>query len=192
MKKYAYFSIGIWLLVYGQLSHANACDNAWDTWIENMYADMKFNYDDHSVKISQGKELELFRQYLSNAEVVVSDLNRLISLSSNQELLRKLRRIQDDYYTIADMGRLSYAIILAEKRNNTDLFFGAVKGIYKDRFKHLALPLLNRAAIEYRKYQIRETKIDEEMAARKRILDSYRSMFDSVSGRLKFEYIPCF
>lgn len=156
-----------------------------------MSTDMTFNYKDHSVEISQGKGLVLFKQYLSNSETVVSDLDRIIALSDNQELLKKLRQIRNYYYTIVDMGRLGYAITLAEEENNVDLFIGAVKGIYKEKFKPLAMPLINRAAIEYRKNQIREAKLAEEAGARTRILDLYRSMFDLETGRLRYKYFPC-
>jgi len=191
LKKILYFSIGTWMLICSELTHVNSCDEAWVAWTSNMSSDMTFNYKDHSVQIAQGKGLVLFKQYLSNSEIVVSDLDRLIALSDNQELLQKLRQIRNDYYTIVDMGRLGYAIILAEEENNVDLFIGAVKGIYKEKFKPLAMPLLNRAAIEYRKYQIRETKLAEEEAARARILDLYRSMFDLETGRLRYKFFPC-
>ncbi|NDV93017.1 hypothetical protein GTH32_17760 [Alteromonas sp. 345S023] len=191
MKKSKYLVfVAFTLLWIPKLVLANSCDTAMDIWTKNLSHDMQFNYKDHSAEISQGRVLEILKKYSSNSETVLYDLDRLLASCTNRELVNVFRRMQTEYYTIVDLGRLAYAIVLAEKENNIDLFIGAVKGIYKKKYQHLAYPLLNRAAIEYRKNQIRQTKVAEEEAARAKVLKLYRSMFDSQSGRLKYKFRP--
>jgi hypothetical protein len=191
MKKSIYLVFAAFIYPYMHtVAWANSCDIAMSTWTNSLSHDMQFNYKDHSADISQGRVLEILKEYSSNSETVLNDLNRLLASCKNRELIDVFRLIQTEYYTIADLGRLAYAIILAEQENNIDLFIGAVNGLYKKKYRHLAFPLLNRAAIEYRKNQIRQTKVAEEEAARAKVLELYRSMFNAQSGRLKYKFRP--
>ncbi|GAB2700891.1 hypothetical protein [Aliiglaciecola aliphaticivorans] len=179
-------------LFYSNDAKSNqVCNLYYGLYAKSLSQDMQFNYADHSSNMNKSNTLELIKQYKDNASRVISNLNKLIATNSSSPKMAPYKKIREHYYVISDMGTLGYAIIKAEMENDADLFVGLIKGLYTEKFKPLTFPLLNRAAIEYRKHQIRTVKIDEEENARKSVLSIYRSLYGS-NGYLLPKYDPCY
>lgn len=178
-------------LFYANNANSNpVCNIYYGLYAKSLSRDMQFNYADHSTSINSNNVLELVKQYKENAEQVIDNLNKLIATNTNSPKMTPYKKMREHYYIIADMGTLGYAIIKAEMENDVDLFVGLVKGLYTEKFKPLTFPLINRAAIEYRKHQIRTVKIAEEENARQSVLSIYRSLYGN-NGNLLTKYDPC-